>query len=93
MNAPPHQAPPHRLSGVLENPQVRVALLTAVALLVEVVLAKNVLDVSLNFFSMLAPFWVFTVYQVTGRRDRMSAIVASIAVVSATAAVLLVYAL
>lgn len=93
MSTPSHHAPQHRLRGLLESPQLRVALLTAAALLVEVAVAKNVLDVELNFFSMLAPFWVFTAYQVSGRRDRTSEIVASIAVVLATAAVLLVYAL
>ena len=56
-------------------------------------MAKNVLDVEMNFFSMLAPFWVFTVYQVSGRRDRTSELVALIAIVLVTAAVLLVYAL
>lgn len=93
MSTPPHHAPPHRLRALLENSQLRVAVLTAAALLVEVVVAKNVLDVEMNFFSMLAPFWVFTVYQVSGRRDRTSELVALIAIVLVTAAVLLVYAL
>lgn len=93
MSTSPHHAPPHQLRRLIENPQLRVALLTAAALFVEVVVAKNVLDVEMNFFSMLAPFWVFTVYQVSGRRDRTSEIVASIAVVLVTAVVLLLYAL
>lgn len=93
MNAPPHHAPPHRLPDALENPQVQVGLLTAVALLVEVVLLKYVLDASPSMFVLLGPLWVFSVYKVSGRRDRFSAIVTSIAVVVVTAVVLLVYTL
>ena len=93
MSTPSHHAPSRRLRGLVENPQLRVALLTAAALLVEVVVAKNVLDVDLNFFSMLAPFWVFTAYQVSGRRGRTSELVASITVVLVTAVVLLASAL
>jgi hypothetical protein len=93
MNAPPAQAPPRRLPGVLGNPQVRVGLLTVAALVVEAVLARAVLDVELNFFALLAPFFVFTAYKVSGQRGRTAEIVASVAVVVATATVVLVYAL
>ena len=86
------QAPSHRLPGVLAHPQVRVGLLTAAALVVEAVLARAVLDVELNFLALLAPFFVFTAYKVSGQRGRTAEIVASVAVVVATAAVLLVYA-
>lgn len=91
MSTPPH-APPHRLPDVVENPQVQVGLLTALALLVEVLLMEYVLDVSPSMFVLLGPLWAFTVYKVSGRRDRTSAIVASIAVVLVTAAILLFYA-
>ena len=93
MSTPPHHAPPHRLPDVIENPQVQVGLLTAVALLVEVLLLKFVLDASPSMFVLLGPLWAFTVYKVSGRRDRTSELVASIAVVFAAAAVLLVSAL
>lgn len=93
MNAPPHHAPPHRFSDAVENPQVRVGLLSAGALLVEILLMKFVLDVNPSLFVLLGPLWVFSVYKVSGRRDRISAVVASIAVVLVTAAVLLAYAL
>jgi hypothetical protein len=84
---------PHgRLRGVLDNPQVRVGLLTLAALLVEAGLARWVLDVELNFFALLAPFWVFVAYKVSGQRGRTAEIVASVAVVVAAAAVLLAYA-
>lgn len=90
-NVPRAQAPRQRLPGVLANPQVRVGLLIA-ALLVEWVLARTVLDVELNFFALLAPFFVFTAYKVSGQRGRTAEIVALVAVVVAAAAVLLVYA-
>jgi hypothetical protein len=93
MSTPAHHAPRHRLPDVIENPQVQVGLLTAVALLVEVLLMKYVLDASPSMFVLLGPLWAFTVYKVSGRRDRTSQIVASVAVVLVTAAVLLIYAL
>jgi hypothetical protein len=77
---------------VLANPQVRVGLLTGVVLLVEVALARTVLDVELDFFALLAPFFVFTAYKVSGQRGRTAELVASVAVVVAAAAVLLAYA-
>lgn len=92
-NAPPAQAPPRRLWGVLGNPQVRVGLLTVAALVVEAVLARSVFDVELDFFALLAPFFVFTAYKVSGQRGRTAEIVASVAVVVAAATVVLVYAL
>jgi hypothetical protein len=92
-NAPLAQAPPRRLPGVLGNPQVRVGLLTVVGVAMEAVLARTELDVELNFFALLAPFFVFTAYKVSGERGRTAEIVASVAVVVATATVLLVYAL
>jgi hypothetical protein len=87
-SAPVRWRPP----GVLANPQVRVGLLMIAALLVEWVLATTVLDVDLSFFALLAPFFVFTAYKVSGQRGRTAEIVASVAVVVAVAAVLLVYA-
>ena len=91
--APPQHAPPHRLPGVLANPHVRVALLAAAVLLVEAVLAKNVLEVDLDFFSQFAALWIFTAYNLSGLRGRTAEIVASAAIVGVTAAVLVVYAL
>jgi hypothetical protein len=92
-STPPAPAPRRRLPGVLANPHVRVGLLTVAALLVEAVLARTVLDVEIAFFALLAPFFVFTAYKVSGQRGRTAEIVASVAVVVATAAVMLVYAL
>ena len=72
----------------LNDPQVRVGLVTAACLLVEAVIAKNVLDVQLDFFSQLAPMWIFIVYQVSGLRDRTSEIAFMITIVLVTAAIL-----
>ena len=77
----------------LGDPQVRVALVTAVCLLAQAVIAKNVLDVELDFMSQFAPMWVFIAYQVSGLRDRTSEIAFTIAIVLVTVAVLVLYAL
>jgi hypothetical protein len=93
VTAPPYCAPPHRLRERFGDPQVRVGLLAAAALLVEALLAKTVLDLQLNFFAQLAALWIFVVYKLSGRRDRLSETAASVAVVVVTATVLLGYAL
>jgi hypothetical protein len=93
VTARPDYAPPHRLREHFADPQVRVGLLAAAALLVEAVLAKTVLDLQLNFFAQLAALWIFVAYKITGRRDRFTETAASIAVIAVTATVLLVYAL
>ena len=88
-------SPPGRRTwwDLIDDAQVRVALVTAVCLLVEAVVAKNVLDVELGVLSQLAPFWIFVAYLVTGRRDRASELAFIAAVVLTTAAVLVLYAL
>ena len=76
----------------IRDPQVGVALVAAVCLLVEAVIAKNVIDAELNFFSQFAPIWIFVAYQVSGLRDRASEIAFITAIVLATAAILVLYA-
>ena len=76
----------------LNDPQVRVALVAAVCLLVEAVVAKNVLDVKLDIMSQLAPMWIFIVFQLSGLRDRRSEVSFIIAIVLVTAAILVLYA-
>lgn len=76
----------------LNDPQVRVGLVAAACLLVEAVIAKNVLDVELDFMSQLAPMWIFIVYQLSGLRDRTSEIGFMISIVLVTAAILVLYA-
>jgi hypothetical protein len=77
----------------LGDSQVRVALVTAACLVVEAVVAKNVIDVDLDFISQFAPFWVFIAYLVSGLRDRVSEISFMVAIVATTVAVLVLYAL
>ena len=72
--------------------QVRVALVTAVALMVQAVLAKNVLDVELDIISQYAALWVFIAFQLGGRHDRLTELGTDAAVILVTAAVLILYA-
>ena len=72
--------------------QVRVALVTALALMVQAVLAKNVLDVELDFISQFAALWVFIVFQLSGRYDRLAELATDAAIILVTAAVLTLYA-
>jgi hypothetical protein len=83
----------HRWSRALYESEVRVALVAAVCLLGEAIVAKNVLDVHLDVMSQLAAMWVWLVYSIAGRRDRVAELAAMGAAVLATIAVLVVYAL
>jgi hypothetical protein len=87
------QSLPLRLSGWFGDPQIRVALVAAAAMLIEAVLAKNVFEVHLDFISQFVGMWVFIAFQASGQRDRVAELAWSAAVVAATAGVLLVYAL
>lgn len=78
---------------LVDDSQVRVALVTAACLLVEAVIAKNVIDVELDVISQLAPMWVFIAYLVSGLRDRASEIAFMITLIVVTAAVLVLYAI
>jgi hypothetical protein len=76
----------------IRDPQIMVALVAAVCLLVEAVIAKNVIDVELDFFSQFAPMWIFIAYLVSGLRDRASEIAFIAVIILATAAILVLYA-
>jgi hypothetical protein len=82
----------HLWPRFLQASEVRVALVAAACLLVEAVLAKNVLDVHLDAFSQLAGMWVWLVYVLVGRRDRVAELATMAAVVLVTVAVLVLYA-
>jgi len=69
-----------------------VALVAAACLIVQAIIAKNVLDVELDWYSMLAPFWVFVAYMVSGVRSRTSEIAFMVAIVASSVAVLALYA-
>jgi hypothetical protein len=76
----------------IRDPQVMVSLVAAACVLVEAVIAKNVIDVKLDFFSQLAPMWIFITYMVSGLRDRTSEIAFIAVIILATAAILVLYA-
>ncbi len=76
----------------IRDPLVMVSLVAAGCVLVEAVVAKNVLDVELDFFSLLAPMWIFIAYLVSGLRDRTSEIAFIAVIIVATAAILVLYA-
>jgi hypothetical protein len=78
--------------NVLGDPQLRVALVTAAALLVPAVVAKNVLDVELDFVSHFGALWVFLVFLWSGKRDRVSELGTDAVIVLVTVAVLALYA-
>ena len=77
----------------ISDPLVTVALVAAACLLVEAVVAKNVIEAELDFFSQFAPLWIFIAYLVSGLRDRTSEIAFIAVIILATAAVLILYAL
>ena len=76
----------------IREPEVRVALVAGACLLVQAVIAKNVLEVKLDVMSQFAAMWIFIVYQVSGLRTRASEIAFIAAIILATAAVLVLYA-
>lgn len=76
----------------LGDPQVRVALVAAACLLVQAVVARNVLEVELDFVSQFAPLWIFIAYQLSNLRDRRSEIAFTAVIILATIAILVLYA-
>ena len=76
----------------IRDPQVTVSLVAAACVLVEAVIAKNVIDVELDFFIQLAPIWIFIAYLVSGLRDRATEIAFIAVIILTTAAILVLYA-
>jgi len=76
----------------VSDPQVTVSLVAAACVLVEAVIAKNVIDVELDFFIQLAPIWIFIAYLVSGLRNRTSEIAFIAVIILTTAAILVLYA-
>ncbi len=76
----------------IRDPQVRVALVAAACLLVAAVVAKNVLEVELDFVSQFAALWILLAYQLSGRRDRTSEIAFTAVIILVTVAILVLYA-
>ena len=73
--------------------QLRLATLTAVCLLAEAVIAKNVLEVRLDPFSQIAPFWVYLVEVISGEISPRTERALAATIVAVTVAVLVLYAL
>jgi hypothetical protein len=65
----------------------------AACLVAQAIVAKNVLEVQLDVVSQLAAMWVWLVYSLSGRRDRVAELTAMVAAVLGTIAVLLLVAL
>ena len=84
--------PRHHLPAWAASYDVRLSLVVAACLLLEAVVAKEVLDVKLDYFSQLAALWVFIAYLVTDRHDKSTARAFALAAVVVTAAVLGLYA-
>jgi hypothetical protein len=76
----------------MRDPQVTVALVAAACLFVEAVIARNVIDVELDFISQFAALWIYIAYLVSGLRDRTSTIAFIAVMTLATAATLVLYA-
>ncbi len=76
----------------IQEPEIGVALVAGACLIVEAVIAKNVLDVELDVMSQFAAMWIFIVYLVSGLRSRTSEIAFIAAIILATAAILILYA-
>ncbi|MBX7111178.1 MAG: hypothetical protein K1X87_04940 [Dehalococcoidia bacterium] len=72
--------------------EVRPAILTAIVLLAQAVIAKNVLDVELDIVSQFAPLYVFIAYQVSQLRTRGAELAFDAAIVLTAVGVLTLYA-
>jgi hypothetical protein len=74
-------------------PPIRVAAVVAACLIVEAIVAKNVMDVTINIVAFLAPLWVFAVSQAWPSKEQTFGIATMLLAIGATAGVLIFYAL
>jgi hypothetical protein len=89
-HAPPRDAHP---SGA-GRAQFRIAIVVAACLIVEAIVAKNVLDVTIDIVAFLAPLWVFAISQAwPTATDKAYEIATMMLAVAATAGVLIFYSL
>lgn len=72
--------------------EVRPAIVTAIVLLAQAVIAKNVLDIELDIVSQFAPLYVFIAYQVSQLRTRSAELAFTATAVLVSAATLALYA-
>ena len=83
----------HRYAPRAWPPQIRIAAIVAACLIVEAVVAKNVMDVTVDIVAFLAPLWVFAVSQAWPTKDKTFEIATMLLAICATAGVLIFYAL
>ena len=93
MSQVPHAPSRHAHPSGTGRAQLRIAIVVAACLLVEAVVAKNVMDVTINIVAFLAPLWVFAVSQAWPTKDKTFETATMILAVAATAGVLIFYAL
>lgn len=75
------------------GPELLLSLVVAACLLVQAVVAKNVLEVELDPISQFAALWVYIAHLASGLRDRSSSIAFAFVAIGVTVAVLVLYAL
>jgi hypothetical protein len=82
----------HRHAFQAWPPQIRIAAVVAASLVVEAIVAKNVLDVTVDIVAFLAPLWVFAVSLAWPVKDKAFEVVAMLLALGATAGMLIYYA-
>ena len=82
----------HRHTPRAWPPQIRIAAVVAACLIVEAIVAKNVLDVTVNIVAFLAPLWVLAVSLAWPTKDKTFEIATMVLAIAATAGVLIFYA-
>jgi hypothetical protein len=82
----------HRHTPGAWPPQIRIAAVVAACLIVEAIVAKNVLDVTVNIVAFLAPLWVLAVSLAWPTEDKAFEIATMVLAIGATAGVLIFYA-
>jgi dipeptide/tripeptide permease len=85
--------PQHRHAPRTWPPQMRIAVVVAACLIVEAIVAKNVIGGTVDIVAFLAPLWVFALSQAWPTKDRAFEIGAMLLAIAATAGVLIFYAL
>ena len=77
--------------------EVKVSLVTAVCILSLAIVSKNVLNVQLDFISLYGPVWIYIAYIITREKSKKakscSPLFWSLAIIIATIAILVLYAL
>lgn len=83
----------HRYAPRAWPAQIRIAAVVAACLIVEAIVVKNVMGVTVNIVAFLAPLWVFAVSLAWPTKDKTFEIATMLVAAGATAGVLIFYAL